>query len=142
MQTKLSPFQFTNPRITKFNYSANIDIGNKKHSINITHTKSIKEISSNEALVNLDLTIKAVEKPTPFIVDMSICAQFKWGEMDYELVKDLLNQNAPSLLISFARPIILNFTCSSGFAPFYLPYIDFSNEPSADIIKADDTDNN
>lgn len=143
METKLSSFQFTTPKINKFLYTANIDIVNKTHSINIGHSKSIKEISGNEALVTLDMEILSSDEPSPFNIKLSICAQFRWSdEMNQQLVLELLNQNAPSMLVSFVRPIVMNFTCSSGFAPFCMPYLDFSNEPLVNIIKADNTNNN
>lgn len=100
----------------------------------ITHNKNITFITDKEACVNLELSIKPQIGNAPFVLNLSIEANFKWIGFDESTIISLLTQNAPSLLISFARPVISTITGSSGLLPFYLPLINFEDD-------MDDTEN-
>lgn len=126
--TKESNFQYTNPKITKFNYIST-ELSDGQWTINMKHKKSIEKISESEAKVILSMLICASEEPSPFEVSFSVEAKFRWKELDAETVSMLLSQTAPSLLIGYARPIVAMFTNSSGITPFNIPMIDFTKEP-------------
>ena len=126
--TKESNFQYTNPRITKFNYIFT-ELSDGQWTINMKHKKSIEKISENEAKVILSMIISANEEPSPFEVSFSVEAKFRWKDFDVDTVSMLLSQTAPSLLVGYARPIVAMFTNSSGITPFNIPMIDFTKEP-------------
>lgn len=41
------------------------------------------------------------------------------------MIEKLLNQNAPSLLLGYLRPIISQITAASPYNAYNLPFIDF-----------------
>lgn len=132
METKLSKFQYTTPRIINFKYSANLNLEEKNYSLNIKHTKKISLISANEAEVVLNMKIAAQDE-SPIDIEFSVVAKFRWQDLSDENIKYMLNQTAPALLVGYARPIVSMFTNASGLSPFNLPMIDFTNDPIEDI---------
>lgn len=132
--TNLSKFQYTTPRITKFNYGVNAPIENKVWSIGLKHRKNIKKLSSTEAIVSLSMII-GTDDDSPFKIEFIVEAKFRWETYNTETISTLLSQTAPSLLIGYARPLISIFTNSSGVTPFNIPMIDFTQEPIIDFSK-------
>lgn len=130
--TQVSSFQYTNPKITRFQY-AYTDLSDGKWTINMRHQKKIEKISENEAKVILDMIIDADTDPSPFEVVFSVESRFHWDDLSIDVVSTLLSQTAPSLLIGYARPIVSMFTNSSGITPFNIPMIDFSKESIIDF---------
>ena len=61
---------------------------------------------------------------------------FTWNDLDDEMVDTLLRQNAPALLLSYARPIIASITNASKFPTYNIPFFDFSEE-SVNVTKLD-----
>lgn len=130
--TNESKFQYTNPRITKFNY-AFTELQDGEWTIRMKHKKEIEKISDNEAKVALEMMICADKEPSPFEIVFSVEAKFRWSNFDSKTVSSLLSQTSPSLLVGYARPIVAMFTNSSGITPFNIPMIDFTNEPIVDF---------
>lgn len=128
MDTKNSKLQYTTPRFRKFNYQADFTLEEKEYPIKIQHAKNISVISSNEAKVELEMRIFS-ETESPIRIEFIVEADFKWHDLPYDTIKSMLCKTAPSLLVSFARPMIVMFTNFSGFPPFNLPFIDFTEEP-------------
>ena len=126
--TKESNFQYTNPRITKFNYIFT-ELSDGQWTINMKHKKSIEKISESEAKVTLNMIISASGDSSPFEISFSVEAKFRWKDFDVDTVSMLLSQTAPSLLVGYARPIVAMFTNSSSITPFNIPMIDFTKEP-------------
>lgn len=125
----VSSFQFTNPSITDvqfsknstFNPSANVTM---KNNFNI----SINQKVDNSAKVELALIINEDKKDdSPFYLSLKISALFKWTE-DIKNTDVFLQQNAPALLLSYARPFISNLVISAGLPPYYIPFIDFTKK--------------
>ena len=42
------------------------------------------------------------------------------------MINKLLNQNAPSLLLSYLRPVIAQVTMASPYGAYNIPFIDFT----------------
>jgi len=131
--TVKSNFQYTTPRIRNFNYSINSSFEDGELEVRLQHRKRIERKSENEAYVELNMKISADAEVSPFEIDYTVFANFKWENMPEDKVKVFLNRTAPSLLVGYIRPIIAMFTNSSGFQPFNLPLIDFTKEPLMDV---------
>lgn len=101
--------------------------------IGIAHEKNIEKVSENEARVTLYVRIQSIEEPSPFIIEAVVEAKFRWTESVMAILPNLLNQNAPSLLVGYLRPVIAMFTNSSGMTPYNLPMLDFTDEPIEQI---------
>lgn len=81
----------------------------------------------NSAKVSLTLEIGKKDASDPFYVCATEMAEFRWTDsLNAEMVEKLLNQNAPSLLLGYLRPIISQITAASPYNAYNLPFIDFS----------------
>ena len=127
-QSKLSKFVNTIPQISKFEYYPNLDVQEKEWNIQINHDIDIKYLSADEAVVTLELKIDFKEDNGPFKIDAASSVHFKWKDVSEDVVYSVLTVSAPVLLLSYMRPIISMFTSSSGFMPFHVPLLDFSQE--------------
>ena len=130
----VSNFQFTNPILSKIEFSLNNDFDTDseiKIQTNI-NTKTIKEDDKNEAIVKLIVKIGEKNKNMPFYLIAEEIARFKWDENKYDdnEIERLLSQNAPALLIGHLRPTISYITNASPLGAYNIPFIDFTNHKS------------
>lgn len=65
---------------------------------------------------------------SPYEIDLKIACDFIWDDLNEEEIEFLLNQNAVTLLICYARPIISNLTGSSIFPSYNLPLYNLREE--------------
>lgn len=128
---KISNFKFSNPKIIKFHFDTNLKYVDKgkvkirnKFNVQVNRTEG-----KNEAIVQLNIITgtDCEENEAPFIIDMEIVSAFRWDDVyDEKTLNDLLNKNAPALLLSYARPIISSMTAFSLVTPYTLPFFDFT----------------
>lgn len=127
-----SIFQFTNPSLIRFEFVINegfCNNENKEVSIKINMSVSVERTKgSNQANVSLKVELGERGDITPYYITAIESANFKWNEsLTEEKVNKLLNQNAPSLLLSYVRPIISQITGASPFEAFNIPFMNFTN---------------
>ena len=80
-----------------------------------------------EADVDLTCEIGGKEADYPYYLCVTETSKFRWlEELDKEKVKQLLEFNAPALLLSFLRSIVLQVTVASPCGAFHIPFIDFT----------------
>lgn len=129
---KESNFQFSNPSIIYVKFIENNNFDNKQgKEIEIETKIQVKnsKINDREAIVNVVIIIGKENDYTPFLMETEVSANFRWNEsMDENKVELFLNQNAPALLISYARPIISMITNSSHYPAYDLPFINLAEE--------------
>jgi len=88
-----------------------------------------RSATDNNARVSLTLEIGKKDSEDPFYVCATEMAEFRWSEaLNNEMVEKMLNQNAPSLLLGYLRPIISQITAASPYSAYNLPFIDFSRK--------------
>lgn len=127
---KESDFQFTNPSLVSIIFKENkdfvvddgkgIEIGT---SINVSHSF----ISDNEVVVSLTIKLGTEDSSTPFFLVSEYMANFRWMEgFEKEQIDLLVSQNAPALLLSYARPIISMTTNASHYPAYNIPFINFT----------------
>lgn len=125
-----SNFQFKRPVIKRLLFSINNNFDKEKYNgIEVEGYTTIKRSNDEKnAIVNFELKIGDESKEVPFFIDLEMSARFMWND---DLSKDkqekLLSVNAPSLIVSYMRPIISNITSNSQFPSFDLPFIDMRN---------------
>lgn len=127
-----SAFQFTNPSLIKLEFGINEGFCNsdsKEVNIKINMAVSVERSGdSNQARVSLKIELGERGTANPYYIIAIESANFKWNEnIDEEKVDRLLNQNAPSLLLSYVRPIISQITGVSPFDTFNIPFMNFTN---------------
>lgn len=125
-----SDFQFSNPIIEKMDYEINEQF-NPKESPFLNqhfHIDIARAENATEAIVRLNIKIGIDEnKPNaPFLINFTIGAKFLWRDVfDEPTINGLLSVNAPSLLLSYARPIISTITSTSPTSSYNIPFINF-----------------
>lgn len=125
---KHSDFQFLNPYLKEINFVINpkFDVSNNdiemQNTFNVEITKSENE---NKANVALELETNINSENAPFKLRTVVASDFKWENLDDEMVNSMLNLNAPALLLGYMRPIVANVTNSSNFPAYNLPFINF-----------------
>ena len=122
-------FLIKQPVIKKMDFTGNNDFsfGNDskvKLDIQIKKESSTKE---RKAQITLSLTLNNDCKidEVPFILKSEIVGQFVWNEeATKEEIEHFINANAPSILLSYMRPVISNIVTYSGFPAFIIPFLD------------------
>ncbi len=128
---KESNFQFRNPILKKINYHLNEDFDrNKFNKFDLKiQTNLITQKDEKQAIVKLCGELGESNENFPFYIEIELEAPFKWTEdVPENVAKNLLRRNAPTLLLSYMRPIVAFITSQSGIVPYNIPYIDFTKE--------------
>ena len=128
-----SAFQFSNPSLTKMEFCINEEFENHRDKeVRIAVNMGVqidRNETDNNAKVSLTLEIGKKGASDPFYVCATEMAEFRWpDDLNREMVEKLLNQNAPSLLLGYLRPIISQITAASPYNAYNLPFIDFSTK--------------
>ena len=128
-----SAFQFSNPSLTKMEFYINEEFeSSQDKEVKIAVNMGVqidRSATDNNARVSLTLEIGKKDSDDPFYVCATEMAEFRWSEaLNNEMVEKMLNQNAPSLLLGYLRPIISQITAASPYNAYNLPFIDFSRK--------------
>lgn len=129
---KESSFQFKNPSLSSMKFHENKYFSLKNgNEIEIqTHISvSNSRIASNKAIVKLQIVLGEENSTAPFYLETIFMAEFNWEhDLTEKDVTGLLDQNAPALLLSYARPIISLITNASHFPAYNIPFINFKGK--------------
>lgn len=127
-----SKFQFSNPELEKIEFSINQNFDEEKYDgIAMQSNIEVQMLEGNEALVKLTLSIGNATDSQPFDICVKMGADFTWDEsVEIEKAKQLLNINAPAVLLSYIRPIVSSMTNSSKYPTLNIPFIDFTKKES------------
>ena len=129
---KVSDFQFTNPCLVSMNFRENEDFRieeGKGIQIKTGIDFSEELISQTEAAVSIKIKLTNEGNSAPFELEAEFTANFRWSEaLDEQRRDSLLKQNAPALLVSYARPIVAMITNASRFPAFNIPFINFTED--------------
>ena len=128
-----SAFQFSNPSLTKMEFCINEEFeSSQDKEVKIAVNMGVqidRSATDNNARVSLTLEIGKKDSSDPFYVCATEMAEFRWPDsLNLEMVEKLLNQNAPSLLLGYLRPIISQITAASPYNAYNFPFIDFSEK--------------
>lgn len=126
---KESVFKFRNPVLESIRFDINDEFNEEEYDgVGISGETLISRMrDKNMAVVRFYLKIGENAQTVPFVIEISMKAEYQWEEsMEEEKVKKLLQSNAPALILSYMRPIVANITGSSKYPMFHIPYIDLS----------------
>lgn len=124
-----SSFKFSNPKLIKLDFEVNNDLDKNVTSTNVEFSlnSKIDKINEQEADVELDIKIGEKSDNFPFFIHLIIGSKFKLEEVINGTNFDaLLSINAPTLLLSYARPIIASITLQAGMKPLNIPFFNFT----------------
>ena len=123
---KKSKFQFINPYLEELVFQTNSDFNASMEEVEIQNSFQInRSKTENVAKVILTLESNGENESAPFKVKIRVASDFQWEDLSEEMLVDMLNNNAPALLLGYMRPIIANITNSSKFPVYNLPFINF-----------------
>ena len=100
-------------------------------NLNISKEMSVGN-SDNEVIVCLTLRINCDEQNNfhdnaPFGIEVAYAAQFTWdNEVEEKQKQTFLAINAPTLLLSYIRPIVTQLTACSPYPEYHVPFIDMN----------------
>ncbi|MBQ6982255.1 MAG: protein-export chaperone SecB [Synergistaceae bacterium] len=126
-----SSFQFTTPVLAYFEFAPNKDFNAPPDQEVQTQIRMGVAVNKNNLSPNatVDLTVEMGEKDgnSPFYIRAVEHADFRWGDnLNDEMVKRLLDQNAPTLLLSYLRSVIVQVTAASTYGVCNIPFVDFT----------------
>ena len=123
-----SKFQFSNPELEEIEFLVNNNFNKEKcDGITMQSNVDVRMLNANEAYVKLTLKIGESTDLQPFNICVKMGADFTWDKsIDTEKAKQLLNVNAPAVLLSYIRPIVSSMTNSSKYPTLDIPFIDFT----------------
>lgn len=143
MSIKESDFKFLQPHLSALHFTENKnfdqyynDHPDQGDELLEAHPMMELEINKNEneckAYVVLTLKINVNDKreEVPYQLEISTASIFEWRNNISDKIDILLQLNAPTLLLSYMRPIISLITNTSRFPSYDIPFIDFKKQIS------------
>ena len=124
---KASEFQLINQRLVASSFKINKNYKKEEIKLDInTKVNIAKSNTDNLASVTLILEIFKEEdlENNPYYIKLEIEGHFEWRNI--ENIEQYLQVNAPAVLFSYLRSIIIQLTVMSGFPPLNLPLINFN----------------
>ena len=124
MKLKESKFKFEKPILKRFSFNEN-EAFEKKEELKI-EIELEKEIDRKEKTGGVSVILKTVNSnEIPFFIEIEMYSKFIWEEeLTEEEIINALEINAPSLLISYIRPLVALVTGSSKYPAWNIPFLD------------------
>jgi len=125
---KVSGFQLIKHLLLSVEYEVNPGYPKGNIALEVQGLTKIEKTSENSATVEFTLLLfndKSIED-APFKVKTVHRGDFVWDDSYNEVqLKNLLNLNAPAILLSYDRSIIAQLTAYSDLPALILPLINF-----------------
>ena len=117
--------QFTEEIIFK----KNSDFKDRKIKLKFSHRLEIKNIDEGSSNIKLIFNIFTEEElaESPFFISITQSGKFEYpSNLDKNNLENLLNINAPAVLLSYIRGIISQITAFSGYPALIIPLMNFT----------------
>ncbi|PIM76434.1 protein-export chaperone SecB [Fusobacterium polymorphum] len=117
--------QFTEEIIFK----KNSDFKDRKIKLKVSHKLEIKNIDETSSNVKLIFSIFTEEElaESPFFISITQLGEFQYpSDLDKTDLENLLNINAPAVLLSYIRGLISQITAFSGYPALIVPLMNFA----------------
>ena len=117
--------QFTEEIIFK----KNSDFKDRKIKLKFSHKLEIKNIDETSSSVKLIFNIFTEEEleVSPFFISITQLGEFQYpSDLDKTDLENLLNINAPAVLLSYIRGLISQITAFSGYPALIVPLMNFA----------------
>lgn len=124
---------FENPFISELNFKINKDfIGDFDGDVNVElslETKKEGKIDEETSvyLSKLNLIVGEITDYFPFYCEIEMSGRFFRKEYSDIKEEDFAKRNAAAILYSYARPIVSDIVSKSGFPPYNIPFMNFSD---------------
>lgn len=125
MKAKESSFRFSKPELAEFFFSENENFDeNKFQAIEVRTKTNIVMSSADAKAATVTLTLSVEDENSPFQLNVTMRAGFQWNDDDLDYVNEFLRISAPSMLVSYIRPMIATITANSKYPIWQLPFLD------------------
>ncbi len=117
--------QFTEEIIFK----KNSDFKDRKIKLKFSHKLEIKNIDETSSSVKLIFNIFTEEEleVSPFFISITQLGEFQYpSDLDKADLENLLNINAPAVLLSYIRGLVSQITAFSGYPALIIPLMNFA----------------
>ena len=117
--------QFTEEIIFK----KNSDFKDRKIKLKVSHKLEIKNIDETSSSVKLIFNIFTEEEleVSPFFISITQLGEFQYpSDLDKTDLENLLNINAPAVLLSYIRGLVSQITAFSGYPALIIPLMNFA----------------
>ena len=117
--------QFTEEIIFK----KNSDFKDRKIKLKFSHKLEIKNIDETSSSVKLTFNIFTEEEleVSPFFISITQLGEFQYpSDLDKTDLENLLNINAPAVLLSYIRGLVSQITAFSGYPALIIPLMNFA----------------
>jgi len=122
-------FQLLEQNIINVEFVKNENYSNEREiSLEFNYQTEININENNTANVILDFSIfnKECLKEYPFYIKVVISGIFTWDkDTNNEILQELLQFNAPAVLLSYIRTMISTLTAFSGYPALIIPLMNF-----------------
>ena len=122
-----SDFQMNTPVLRNLIFKVNDDFvpSGSPLQIVISDAKDIIRNGENSATVSYSVRVfeEELKAEVPFFIEVSYSAVFKWSDLGEDEIVDLLNHNAPAILLGYIRPLVAQLSGNAGFPPLHLPLL-------------------
>lgn len=134
---KNSPFKFQAPTLTRLSFVLNEEFFESGGTINpeISFENNFevnvyRNEQNDKSKVELVCRIYPSDKTkAPFTVEAAIVSIFSWDKgLNPNIVDNLLQRNAPALLLGYLRPIIATVTNTPRTPAYHIPFMDFTKD--------------
>lgn len=126
-KVKESAFQFRDIRIMELKFDREDDIGDGEYKISISRNVGISNLVETNTEIVKKVTLEMRIESDVFNISAKISGDFKSKGIEKEETKFLFEQNAPSLLLSYLRPVISVIT-SQAQIDYEIPFLNFSDD--------------
>lgn len=127
MDSIMSPMQFLDYRADKIHLEINHEFHNDGGPVNLNPQISVdtSEIENDLFSTTISVHLRETEESgeLPFYLDVVVTGRFKFGAMEDDLKKSLMNNNAAAILLPYLRSIVTTITATANIPPLVLPLI-------------------
>ena len=134
---KTSNFQFKNPELDSLKFKINENFSGEENIALLINAKvEVKRTEGKTAYVSLSVRIGGTGTDQPFEINVKMSSEFFWIEdIDEEMLKVMLNANAPAVLMSYIRPLVSTVTSDCKYPTVKIPFVDFTQIEDVEYIK-------
>lgn len=127
-----SNFQMNNPILQNVVLKLNDKFESSEGAVQlvISDAKNVNRNSENTANVSYSIRVfdEEFKSGGPFFIEVSYSADFRWSDLDEKDIENLLNHNAPAILLGYIRPLIAQLSSGAGFPPLHLPLLNLQGD--------------
>ena len=127
-----SNFQMKSPILQNVVFKVNDEFKTSEDAVELSISDAKNVIRNSENIATVSYSVKVFDEELkseePFFIEVSYAADFRWSGLEENEIDDLLNHNAPAILLGYIRPLIAQLSSNAGFPPLHLPLMNLQDD--------------